>query len=118
AGLSEAGPVEPLQLPRALTQTTNQRRVSTGLPGPSIASHQPGDGSCGPEAAWASGDRPVRISTALPPSASSVPQVSKATRAPCSAPPRFMGNGEGSAWKRLPGGMNSYAEACGIGAAV
>jgi hypothetical protein len=44
AGLIEAGPVEPLQLPSELTQTTNQRSVSIGLPGPSIASHQPGSG--------------------------------------------------------------------------
>ena len=42
AGSIDAGPVEPLQLPSEFTQITNQRSLSIGLPGPSIASHQPG----------------------------------------------------------------------------
>src|SRR5688572_14219357 len=57
AGSMEAGPVEPLQLPRELTHTTNQRSVSIGLPGPSIASHQPGAGLPALAAACALGDR-------------------------------------------------------------
>ena len=76
AGSGEAGPVEPLQLPSELTQTTNQRRVSMGLPGPSMASHQPGSGLASFEAAWASGDRPVTINTALSRAAFKLPQVS------------------------------------------
>ena len=107
AGSIDAGPVEPLQLPSELTQTTNQRSVSIGLPGPSIGSHQPGVASSSWLAACASGDRPVTMRMALPPSASSLPQVSKAMRAPCRAPPRFIGNGEGRSVKRVPGGMNS-----------
>ena len=76
AGLIDAGPVEPLQLPSVLTQITNQRSVSIGLPGPSIASHQPGSGLPAFAAACASGDRPVRIRIALSRAALSVPQVS------------------------------------------
>src|SRR3546814_9131720 len=45
SGLLDAGPVEPLQLPSALAQITNQRLVSIGLSGPSMASHQPSLGS-------------------------------------------------------------------------
>ena len=41
AGLIDAGPVEPKQLPRLLTPTTKKRVVSTGLPGPTMLSHQP-----------------------------------------------------------------------------
>ncbi|MNV45053.1 hypothetical protein D3C71_1368380 [compost metagenome] len=76
AGLIDAGPVEPLQLPSELTQTTNQRSVSIGLPEPIMASHQPGAGLASLAAACASGDRPVTIRIALPASASSAPQVS------------------------------------------
>jgi hypothetical protein len=36
------GPVVPRQPPRTLAQTTNQRSVSIGRPGPTITSHQPG----------------------------------------------------------------------------
>jgi len=107
SGLIEAGPVEPLQLPSEFTQITNQRSVSMGLPGPSIASHQPGSGLPSLLAACASGERPVTISTALSRAALSAPQVSYATRAPCSSPPRFIGNGEGRSNQRVPGGMNS-----------
>ena len=58
AGLTEPGPVVPEQPPSRLLHTTNQRSVSTGLPGPIMVSHQPGwrSPSCHP-AAWAS---PVR----------------------------------------------------------
>src|SRR5262249_13530166 len=94
-GSTEAGPVEPLQLPSVFAQITNQRLVSIGLPGPSISSHQPGDGSLAFDAACALGDSPVRMKTALSRAALSVPQVSYARRAPVSAPPRFIANGEG-----------------------
>ncbi len=36
-----SGPVEPKQLPRLLTPTTKKRSVSSGLPGPTMLSHQP-----------------------------------------------------------------------------
>ena len=111
SGFTEAGPVEPLQLPSEFTHTTNQRSVSIGLPGPSIGSHQPSAGLPGVRAACASGDSPVTISTALSRRSFNVPQVSYATRAPCSAPPRFMRNGEGRGLKRVPGGMNSVIAA-------
>ena len=39
--------VEPLSLPSEFTQITNQREVSMALPGPVIASHQPGRGIVG-----------------------------------------------------------------------
>src|SRR6185437_15930463 len=45
-------------------------------------------------AACALGDSPVMISTALSRAAFNVPQVSYASRAPRSSPPRFIGNGE------------------------
>jgi hypothetical protein len=41
AGLIDIGPVEPKQLPRLLTPTTKKRFVSSGLPGPTMLSHQP-----------------------------------------------------------------------------
>jgi hypothetical protein len=41
SGLIDAGPVEPKQLPRLLTPTTKNRLVSSGLPGPTMLSHQP-----------------------------------------------------------------------------
>src|SRR3546814_16216036 len=74
--LCGAGPVEPLQLPSALKQTTCHLSVSIGLPGPTIAAHQPGAGLAALAAAWASGDRPVRIRMVLSPAALRVPQVS------------------------------------------
>ena len=76
AGLTDAGPVDPLQLPSEFTQTTNQRSVSIGLPGPSMASHQPGSGLPALIAACASGESPVTISTALSRASLSVPHVS------------------------------------------
>ena len=68
--------MEPLQLPSELTHTTNQRAVSMGLSGPSMASHHPGSALPGLDAACASGDRPVTTSTALSRAALSVPHVS------------------------------------------
>src|SRR5262245_41143053 len=41
-GLRLDGPVDPMQPPRMLGQITKKRSVSIGLPGPTIASHQPG----------------------------------------------------------------------------
>ena len=41
AGLIVSGPDEPKQLPRLLTPTTKKRSVSSGLPGPTMLSHQP-----------------------------------------------------------------------------
>ncbi len=70
------GPVEPLQLPSELMQTTKFFVVSIGLPGPIIGSHQPSLGSASFEAACALGEMPVRISTPLDRSAFSSPQVS------------------------------------------
>jgi len=76
AGSGDAGPVEPKQLPSEFTQMTWKRRVSIGREGPTISSHQPGAGSAGEDAAWAEGERPVKISTALSRAALSRPQVS------------------------------------------
>ena len=75
-GSTEAGPVDPKQLPRELTQITKNRFVSTGKPGPIISSHQPAEESSGDEDAWADGDNPENIRIALSPSPLSVPQVS------------------------------------------
>jgi hypothetical protein len=41
-GLIEPGPVEPIQLPNMLEQTTKYLLVSIPLPGPTMISHQPG----------------------------------------------------------------------------
>ena len=41
AGLIEAGPVDPKHEPRLLTPMTKNMFVSTGLPGPTMLSHQP-----------------------------------------------------------------------------
>src|SRR6185437_8088086 len=92
AGLIEAGPLDPLQLPSVFAQITNQRFVSRALPGPTMSSHQPGESSMALLAACALGDSPVMISTALSRAAFKVPQVSYASRAPRSSPPRFIGN--------------------------
>ena len=51
AGLTDAGDVEPNGLPSELTQMTKKRRVSMGRPGPTMSSHQPGDGSAALDAA-------------------------------------------------------------------
>ena len=55
---------------------TKKRRVSIGRPGPTISSHQPGAGSSGDEAAWADGESPVKINTALSPARFGFPHVS------------------------------------------
>src|SRR3546814_14973900 len=77
-----------------------------------MASHQPSLGSSALAAAWALGDSPVRIRIAFSALALSSPQVSYANRAPCSSPPRFMANGDGSAKKRVAGGMKSVMAGC------
>src|SRR5690348_104540 len=97
AGLTDAGPLEPLQLPSVFAQITNQRSVSMALPGPTMSSHQPAESSTALLAACALGDSPVRISTALSRVAFNVPHVSYASRASRSSPPRFIGYGEGRA---------------------
>src|SRR5262245_13715552 len=56
AGSTDAGPLDPKQLPRELTQMTNQRWVSIGRPGPIMSSHHPGVLSSGDEAACAEGE--------------------------------------------------------------
>ena len=76
SGLILAGPVEPKQLPSELTHTTKYRLVSIGLPGPSMSSHQPAEGSLGDEAAWAEGESPVKIRMQLSLASSNSPQVS------------------------------------------
>jgi hypothetical protein len=65
-----------LQLPSVFTQITNQRSVSIALPGPTMSSHQPGEGSSAFDAACALGESPVRMTIALPRAASISPQVS------------------------------------------
>ena len=75
-GFMEAGPVDPKQLPKELTQTTKKRLVSMGLSGPTMSSHQPADGSSGDEAMCAEGDKPVNTSTAFPACGSNSPSVS------------------------------------------
>jgi len=73
--LIELGPVVPLQPPRKLEQITKYLSVSMPLPGPIMASHQPGfasSGECLP-AACASPERAWQTSTALDLSAFSVP---------------------------------------------
>jgi len=42
AGLIEAGPVEPMQPPITFEQMTKYFSVSSGRPGPTMVSHQPG----------------------------------------------------------------------------
>ena len=75
-GLMEIGEVEPNGLPSELTQMTKKRRVSIGRPGPIMSSHQPCDESSVDEAAWADGDRPVKIMTAWSCRTAGSPQVS------------------------------------------
>ena len=41
--LGSVGTVEPKQEPRLLTPITKKRSVSTGLPGPTMLSHQPSE---------------------------------------------------------------------------
>ena len=42
AGLVEAGPVEPMQPPITFEQMMKYLSVSSGRPGPTMVSHQPG----------------------------------------------------------------------------
>ncbi len=74
AGLTEAGPEEPRQPPITFEQMTKKRSVSSGQPGPTSTSHQPGLPVTGlrlatcwsPVSAW-------QTSTALERAAFSVP---------------------------------------------
>jgi len=61
------GPVDPKQLPRLLTPTTKKRLVSSGLPGPTMLSHQPTlSGSSGAmPATWCDAFSAWQTSTAL-----------------------------------------------------
>ncbi len=66
-GSIDAGPVVPWQPPSTLGQTTKNRSVSTGLPGPTMSSHQPvcrWPGPAGP-ATWLSPVSAWSTSTAL-----------------------------------------------------
>src|SRR5690242_20265053 len=91
----DAGPVDPKQLPSELIQMTKNWPVSIASSGPTMRCHQPSLGSAAEEAACADGDRPVKSNRALLRASFSVPQVSYAIWAPCSAPPRHMGKGSG-----------------------
>jgi len=74
AGSIVAGPELPMHDPSTLAQTTNNRSVSIGRPGPTIAVHHPGlpVRGCG-EATYWSIVSAWQISTALPASGASVP---------------------------------------------
>ena len=78
AGCGEAGPVLPWHPPSTFEHTTNQRSVSIGLPGPTIASHHPGSGCPRPAGplTWLSPVQAWHSSTALLAVSSSVPHVS------------------------------------------
>src|SRR6185437_1353857 len=76
AGSAEAGPVDPKQLPRELTQMTKNRSLSIARPDPTIRCHQPSRGSWGEDAACAEGESPVKSSSALSRDELSLPQVS------------------------------------------
>ena len=67
AGFTSLGPVEPKQEPRLLTPMTKKRSVSTGLPGPTMLSHQPSLLSCPSytPATWCDALSAWQISTAL-----------------------------------------------------
>src|SRR5665213_700787 len=80
-GLSDAGPVEPKQLPSEFTQMTKKRVVSIASPGPTMPCHQPSLVSPAEEAACAEGDKPVNSNMALSRVVLSCPQVSYAIRA-------------------------------------
>src|SRR5579872_3778482 len=111
-GSTDAGPVEPKQLPIEFTHRTKKRLVSIASPGPIIRSHQPSLGSAAEDAACAGGERPVKSTTALSLAALSSPQHSKATRASRSEPPLHNGNGLGSMakWRASPPRSPACAE--------
>ena len=102
-GSIDTGLEEPNGLPSELMQTTKKRRVSIGLPSPSIGSHQPGFGSAGDDATCAGGDRPVKITTTLSRAAFRRPQVSYATTGCSSTPPRYRRSGAPRIASRVPG---------------
>ena len=68
--------MDPWQLPREFMQTTWNRFVSMACPGPTISSHQPGEGSDAEDRAWDPGESPVQRSTTLSRAGASSPQVS------------------------------------------
>ena len=76
--MGDAGPVEPWQPPSTLTQTTNQRSVSSTPPGPMIPFHHPAVGwpVPSPPVAWLSPVRAWHTSTAFDASSASEPHVS------------------------------------------
>src|SRR5690554_4020453 len=71
---------------------TKYSLVSSGRPGPTMSSHQPGAGFDGDEAACAEGERPVNSRMALSPRPLSSPQVSYAMVGDSSQPPRCIAN--------------------------
>src|SRR5512136_2590876 len=94
-GLSDIGPVDPLQPPMTLAQITKNLSVSNALPGPMQSSHQPGSFSSGElnPAAWAWPDSAWQIKIALLPSPLSCPYVSYASVIGPSRSPLSSGKG-------------------------
>lgn len=106
SGFGEAGPVDPLQLPREFTHITCHIFVSIHLPGLIIPFHHPSAKSVKLLAAYALGERLVRIIT-LRRVGFGVPRNSKATRPPINEPPRCMWHCNGGSINRVAGVMNS-----------
>ncbi len=102
-GSIDTGLEEPNGLPSELMQTTKKRRVSIGLPSPSIDSHQPGLGSAGDDATCALGDSPVKITMVLSRASFSCPQLSYATTGCSSTPPRYRRSGASRIASRVAG---------------
>ncbi|MNL80545.1 hypothetical protein D3C87_2074290 [compost metagenome] len=75
AGLVLIGPVEPKQEPRLFTPMTKKRSVSSGLPGPTMLSHQPMSRglSAAMPATWCEALSAWHTSTAFDAAALSVP---------------------------------------------
>ena len=75
AGLVDIGPVEPKHEPRLLTPMTKNRSVSSGLPGPTMLSHQPRSAGSVAEvpATWCDAFSAWQTSTALSRAGESVP---------------------------------------------
>src|SRR5512144_645215 len=102
-GLIDAGLDEPQGLPTELTQTTKNRSVSIGRPGPIIDSHQPGDASAGDDVACADGESPVNSNSALSRAALRRPQLSYAITGSSSVPPRNRRSGRSGRTNRRAG---------------
>src|SRR4051812_43146043 len=124
SGPKDHGPVVPWQPPSTLAQTTKNRSVSRGAPGPASPSHHPAVGWPGPAApppppavgwpgpaaptTWLSPVRACSTSTAFEASGASVPHVSYATRTDGRRPPRSGRRGAGRSRKtRSPTGPPS-----------